>query len=164
MSSGIVRCVIRTLDPSHADECEAIMRSLPEWFGIEDAIRRYLQDIKSMETYGALLDDRALAGFLTVNQHFANAAEIHVMAIRAGYHRQGIGRRLLYQVENILQGRQVRFLQVKTLADRHPDVNYRNTRAFYEAVGFTPLEVFPTLWGEANPCLQMIKVLPQILT
>jgi hypothetical protein len=26
-------------------------------------------------------------------------------------------------------------------------------------MGFRPLEEFPELWGDANPCLQMIKSL-----
>ena len=26
--------------------------------------------------------------------------------------------------------------------------------------GFSPIEVFPTLWGEGNPCLLMAKPLP----
>jgi hypothetical protein len=33
----------------------------------------------------------------------------------------------------------------------------QETRKFYEAIGFVPLEVFPTLWGSENPCLVMIK-------
>jgi len=49
------------------------------------------------------------------------------------------------------------FLTVKTLADTHPDEGYAGTRRFYLAMGFKPLEVFPTLWDEANPCLLMVK-------
>ena len=53
----------------------------------------------------------------------------------------------------------MRFLSVKTLASEHPDLNYAMTRRFYEAAGFIPLEVFPTLWEEGNPCLLMIRPL-----
>ena len=50
-------------------------------------------------------------------------------------------------------------LQVKTLSESHPDAGYAKTRAFYRAMGFHPLEEFKTLWGEANPCLLMVKKL-----
>jgi coenzyme F420-0:L-glutamate ligase/coenzyme F420-1:gamma-L-glutamate ligase len=46
---------------------------------------------------------------------------------------------------------------VKTLAPTRPDENYARTRAFYEAMGFTPLEVFPELWDPRNPALQLVK-------
>jgi hypothetical protein len=44
-------------------------------------------------------------------------------------------------------------LTVKTLSPSRPDPNYAGTRRFYEAVGFLPIEEFPTLWGANNPCL-----------
>lgn len=61
--------------------------------------------------------------------------------------------------EPILRAQKVEFLQAKTLSAKHPDVGYGRTRQFYLAVGFRPLEEFPDLWGEANPCLQLIKYL-----
>lgn len=45
------------------------------------------------------------------------------------------------------------------MLSRDPDPGYVKTRAFYQARGFVSLEVFPTLWGPANPALQMIKSL-----
>jgi XTP/dITP diphosphohydrolase len=50
-------------------------------------------------------------------------------------------------------------LTVKTLAPSAGDRLYARTHRFYAAEGFVPLEVFPTLWNEANPCLLMAKVL-----
>jgi hypothetical protein len=36
------------------------------------------------------------------------------------------------------------------------------TRLFYEAIGFLPIEVFPTLWDPWNPRLLMLKrLLPE---
>ena len=34
---------------------------------------------------------------------------------------------------------------------------YAQTRAFYLAMGFRPLEELRKLWDEANPCLIMVK-------
>ena len=66
---------------------------------------------------------------------------------------------MLCRAERHLGKRGFEYLQVKTLSERHPDLNYARTRAFYSAMGFRPLEEFPELWGEKNPCLQMIKSL-----
>jgi hypothetical protein len=50
-------------------------------------------------------------------------------------------------------------LHVKTLAPSDPDPGYAATRAFYEAVGFLPLEVLPQVWGPENPCLLLVRPL-----
>ena len=57
-------------------ECEAVLRTLPKWFGIEPALRMYARDSAAMPTF-ALTDEGAVVGFLTLQEHFANAWEIH---------------------------------------------------------------------------------------
>lgn len=47
----------------------------------------------------------------------------------------------------------------KCHADSHPSAAYGETRRFYAALGYQPLEVFPALWAPHLPVLQMIKVL-----
>ena len=49
-----------------------------------------------------------------------------------------------------------RFLTVKSLTTSNDDPNYARTRLFYEAIGFLPIEEFPTLRGPENPCLLML--------
>jgi ribosomal protein S18 acetylase RimI-like enzyme len=138
--------------------CEPILRSLPDWFGIEQASQQYVRDVEAYPTLLAGINDQAV-GFLTLVEHSAFAAEIHVMAVLEAYHRQGVGRALVNAAEAYLRERQFEFLQVKTLSARHPDEGYALTRAFYLSMGFRPLEEFPTLWGPQNPCLQLIKAL-----
>ena len=70
--------------------------------------------------------------------------------------RSGTGRRLLAALEADCREKGFRFLQVKTVAAGHYE-EYDRTRLFYEAMGFTQLEVFPTLWDPWNPCLVMVK-------
>lgn len=136
--------------------CEGVLRALPEWFGIEEANLQYLKDIAGLPTFLAQLTG-CIAGFLTLKQLTAYAAEIHVMGVLPVYHRLGIGRHLVEAAEIHLKSQGIEYLQVKTLSPAHPDAGYAKTRAFYQALGFRPLEEFPTLWGEANPCLQMVK-------
>lgn len=138
--------------------CDPILRSVPEWFGIESANQHYLKYVDEHPVFVAY-DDGQARGFLALEQHFPLSAEIHVMIVHRDYHRQGIGRKLIDATEAQLRSEGVRFLQVKTLADSHPDKGYRLTRAFYRSAGFVPLEVFPELWGKENPALQLIKAL-----
>ena len=138
--------------------CEPILRALPDWFGIEEALVDYVKDTDVMPTFVAVTDDGP-AGFLTINRHFPGAAEIQVMGILPGLHRKGIGQALLDRAEAWLCGESVQYLQVKTLSPARPDEAYERTRAFYLAMGFGPLEEFKTLWCEANPCLLLVKKL-----
>ncbi len=136
--------------------CAPILRALPQWFGIEEATQHYIDSIRTLPTLLARLDDSP-AGFLTIKQHSDSAAEIYVMGVYPHFHRHGVGRALLKQTEMELQAQGIRFLQVKTLSSKHPDPYYARTREFYEAMHFVPLEEFDDLWGEANPCLMLIK-------
>jgi GNAT superfamily N-acetyltransferase len=139
-----------------SEVCQPILRALPEWFGIEAATAQYVGDTAVLPTWIALADEQPV-GFLTLKAHGDYAAEIQVMGVLPGHHRSGVGRALVADVEAYLGQRGVEYLQVKTLSPSHPDRNYARTRRFYLAVGFRPLEEFPDLWGEANPCLQMVK-------
>jgi len=141
--------------------CEPILRALPEWFGIEEATQQYIRDIDQLPTLLARLDGEVV-GFLTIKQHTECAGEIHVMGVRQDVQRRGIGRALLVKAEEHLTKRGVEYLQVKTLSPARPNEHYRRTREFYAAMGFRPLEEFPLLWGEANPCLQMVKKLGKL--
>lgn len=139
-------------------ECESVLRSLPEWFGIEDALLKYATDTARYPTFAALHDEK-VAGFITLREHFAAAWEIHCVAVRREFRNHGIGSILLGYSESWLAGRTVRFLQVKTVAHTSESAEYAQTRAFYSARGFTPIEVFPALWSPQDPALQLIKAL-----
>lgn len=139
-------------------ECEAVLRTLPQWFGLEQALKEYVEDTVRWPTLGWADEDR-LIGFLTLREHFPAAWEVHCMAIDAGARGRGLGTALLAYAEQWLVQRGARFLQVKTLAATRPSPEYAQTRAFYASRGFTPIEVFPELWDPWNPALQCIKCL-----
>lgn len=149
----------KVVDPDlKANLCEKVLRSLPEWFGIESAILDYINDVRGMETWSVLVD-QAEVGFLSVNKHNTWTAEIHVMGVMPSFHGQGLGTQLLRVVEQELSLEGFQFLTVKTLSESRPNEEYDKTRKFYLRAGFLPLEEFKTLWGEANPCLMLIKTL-----
>lgn len=136
--------------------CEPILRSLPAWFGIEEAIVHYVAEIEHLPTFLAG-DSDGVVGFVSIKQHYPSSAEVYVIAVRQEVHRQGVGLALVERAKDWLRGQGVEYLQVKTLGPSHPDAGYAKTRAFYAAVGFRPLEELTELWDERNPCLIMVQ-------
>jgi GNAT superfamily N-acetyltransferase len=139
--------------------CEKILRSLPDWFGIETAILDYISDAEQMLTLVAENEAQEKVGFLTLNFHNQFSCEVHVMGVLPDFHGRGIGSALINEAEALLVRKGTRFLTVKTLSPSRESSDYQKTRMFYESKGFLPLEEFKTLWGEDNPCLMMIRVL-----
>ncbi|RCS21361.1 GNAT family N-acetyltransferase [Phyllobacterium salinisoli] len=97
--------------------------------------------------------------FLSFRSISEFAAEVHVMGVKAGWHRMGIGRALIEVAKDHAVSKNARYLTVKTIAASKSDENHAATRAFYESVGFLPIEEFPALRGAGNPCLFMIQPL-----
>jgi coenzyme F420-0:L-glutamate ligase/coenzyme F420-1:gamma-L-glutamate ligase len=146
--------VVEIQDPAErARIAETVLRDLPDWFGIEEATRRYIEDAATLPTLAVEPD----IGFLCLKQHTPRAAEIYVMGVRRAQHRRGIGRALVAAAESWCRVRGVPYLHVKTLGPSRPDPGYDATRSFYEAVGFVALEELHGLWDENNPTLVLVK-------
>jgi GNAT superfamily N-acetyltransferase len=140
------------------DAVAALLRGLPEWFGIEDATAAYIEAARTMPTVLAY-EDSLVVGALLWARHFEAAAEVHLMAVESSRHRRGIGTALLERAEEQLRADGVRYLQVKTLGPSSPDDGYEKTRLFYEARGFVALEEMFGVWLEDNPMLILVKAL-----
>ena len=138
--------------------CERVLRTLPRWFGIEESLLEYAQNTGHLPTFVAK-DKEAIVGFLSLQQHFAQSWEVNCVAVDLAYRGQGLGRRLQEAAEAWLVSSGATVVQVKTLAASHPSTAYAETRKFYEALGYVPLEVFPTLWEAHLPVLQLVKPL-----
>jgi ribosomal protein S18 acetylase RimI-like enzyme len=140
-------------------DVERILRSLPEWFGMEDALLDYVASAATLPSVAAVDEaDGAVVGVCLVRHHTPVAAEIDLLAVLRDRHRQGIGRLLVDQVIRDVRSQGCALLQVKTFGPSVPNEPYERTRAFYEAIGFLPLEERTDIWGPENPCL--ISVLP----
>jgi coenzyme F420-0:L-glutamate ligase/coenzyme F420-1:gamma-L-glutamate ligase len=72
-------------------------------------------------------------GFISLEQHFPAAMEVRLIGVRRDLRRQGLGRALVRAAESWCSAHGIEYLHVKTSVNR----------AFYEAVGFTPLEAVP---------------------
>lgn len=173
--------MVRTLGRS--DAAHDILEELPEWFGIDRFTHEYVEAAAKFPNYvavtvpgavpshgaqvavnasigadGGTIPVEDVLGVLLLDQRFPTSAEVHLLAVRRKQHREGIGRTLLERVEQDLRAQGVRLLSVKTLGPSAPDPGFEQTRAFYRACGFHPVEEFPDLWVD-DPCLLMVKAL-----
>jgi len=148
---------IRKIRHSDIAACTAILRALPQWFGIEQSIQEYAQNLTALDGFVAE-ETGAIAAFVGLKRYGDAAIEIDVIAVKPESRRQGLGRSLLAHVEKHATSPQTRLLHMKTLAPSDPDPNYAETRAFWEANGYIPMDAHD-LWGEENPCQVMVKPL-----
>jgi ribosomal protein S18 acetylase RimI-like enzyme len=138
-------------------ETRALLDALPDWFGIPEANAHYVEESRTLPTVAALHDGEVV-GVCLLKRHFPEAAEIELLAVRPDLHRLGVGRRLVAGAEADLRRDGVRVLQVKTRGPSDYYEPYARTLAFYEALGFLPLEERLDIWPD-DPCLLMVKPL-----
>lgn len=149
--------IMRIEDPEQkAKIASEVLLDLPDWFGIPEARDAYINDSKQLPFWAAKTGNEII-GFITLTETSPETSEIHCMGVKQAYHRQGIGTQLYLELEKHAKEK-YKYLQVKTVEEGHY-AEYDQTVAFYRSVGFSKLEVFPTLWDRHNPCLVMIKAL-----
>ena len=132
--------VIRPLDPvNDSAACDAIVASLPDWFGLEEGIRECAEAVRTQPGLAAEVDGE-VSGFLTIARPYPQTPEISWLAVHARDRRRGIGRALIVALSDQLRTHGDRLVLVKTLSDRtDPGPEYAETRAFYLAMGFVPV-------------------------
>ena len=147
---------VRDLDHERdAEACDAIVAGLPEWFGDPQGIADCAAAVRSHD--GLVAGDGEPIGFLTWVRVDDDVAEITWMAVRADRRRGGVGRALVEALIGRLDGSGVGELHVKTLSQREPYAPYGETRAFYGANGFEPVEELD-IWGPENPAVLLSRI------
>src|SRR5690242_10259031 len=120
--------VIRKLEIRDAPACDAIIASLPEWFGNEAGIDQCAAAVRSQQGLVSEVDGRVV-GFVTHVLHAPGAAELTWMAVDADFRRGGHGTALVDALVDGLRRDGVRLLSVKTLSESAGDSCYAQTRA-----------------------------------
>lgn len=129
---------------------EAILYNLPKWFGLPESTRGYISESKNMP-FWAYFEGETPKGFIVLKETAPKTAEIYVMGVLQDSHRKRIGTALWESFLQYAKNQGYEYVQVKTVqSGKYKE--YDITNAFYRSLGFRELEVFPTLWGEANPC------------
>jgi len=138
--------------------CESILGSLPQWFGIDETNRAYIEVLGKFPTSVARLND-SVVGFVALEEHTSNSVELHILAVSPELHRTGIGKKLLEWSENYCRDRNVKLFHVKTRGPSTPDPDYEKTRQFYLAHGFETLFESLALWGPEDAALILVKTI-----
>ena len=150
--------IVEVLDQEEkAAIAEKVLLALPDWFGLPESTREYIEESRLLPFWAAF-DGEAAVGFVSLTRSSRDAADVFCMGVLPAYHRQGLGRQLMAALEQYARAAGFRLLQVKTVNEGHYQA-YDRTIAFYEGMGFYRLEVFPTLWDAWNPCLVLVKPL-----
>jgi ribosomal protein S18 acetylase RimI-like enzyme len=140
---------IRPLRPGDAEGCDQIVASLPYHFGREDGRQACARAVRGQPGLVAVRDG-TVVGFLTLERHFDQAAEITWMAVHADQRRRGAGRALVERACRELAAEGRRLLLVLTVSPSDPGPEppdgYQATRAFYRSAGFVLARDLPGLW------------------
>jgi len=145
---------IKEMPRPRTQACRAILRALPDWFGIEAYVESYAHDAEVYPTFGAYDVSGALVGFITVRRDSDEAFEVHVLGVAPEHHGQGIGKVLIARAREHAREMGCHALTVKTLGPSKPDPHYDRTREFYLRCGFQPVDERFDIWPE-NPFLIM---------
>lgn len=145
-------------DKQVPDDVARLLAKVPEWFGQPEANAEYIEAARRKETWTVRDAHGRVVGVTLIDRHFPHVTEVHLTVVDRAVHGSGVGTAMLRAIESDAVHRGVRLLEVKTLGASHPDAGYARTRHFYEKCGFLALEE-TDLWGDANPCLIMVKPL-----
>lgn len=61
---------IQKISRNKGEICGEILRSLPEWFGIEESLRNYVEDAKTRPMFVSM-EGEVLTGFISLTLHNA---------------------------------------------------------------------------------------------
>lgn len=133
---------------------EDVLLDLPEWFGIPESTQEYIDKGSKMPSFVAYIDNHPI-GFISIKTLNDDEIELYVLGVKKKYHRLGVGRKLLNETLKYCKANDVKRIIVMTLDESYEpfDINYDNTRKFYEAIGFIKMNVDTKIWGPTCPCL-----------
>lgn len=134
---------------------ESVLLDLPEWFGLPESTREYVEKSKDMP-FWAVMEEEEPKGFIVLKETSPHTAEIYVMGVKKSCHGRGMGKQLFEAFHSYAREQGYSYLQVKTVQEGHYE-EYDRTGAFYKKMGFQELECFPTLWDEWNPCQIFVR-------
>ena len=86
--------VIQRASANTSSDFETVLRSLPSWFGQEEALLQYDRDAVNLTTFVTETTD-GLLGFVTVKQQFTTSFEVHCIAVHAPHRGCGLGSKLI---------------------------------------------------------------------
>jgi GNAT superfamily N-acetyltransferase len=136
-----------------------ILEALPDWFGDAGAIDNYVLAAGENDFVSTVaVDSGQVVGVSLTHRHFRESAELHLIAVDPEARGNGVGRALINHVAGDLRDDGCKLLSVHTVGPSFDNEPYAHTRAFYQAMGFSPLEEHNNLdW--VGPTLILVRQL-----
>lgn len=152
---------VRSLSPSDAGACEAVVDTLPQFFGDPEGLAELAVALRSQEGWVAV-EGAEVIGFVTQLAHGSSSMEITWLAVRNDRRQRGIGRALVEAVASAASARRARLLSVLTLGPSAPEPaavdGFEGTRRFYQRLGFIAVrELDLETWS--SPALLLVRPL-----
>jgi GNAT superfamily N-acetyltransferase len=142
--------------------CDAVIRSLPYFFGDEDGIRACAEAVQT-QTGWVARDGDEVVGFATTALASRRCQEITWLAVRAERRRSGVGRLLVEQVAAAAAAAGAPLLCALTLGPSVDETGvedgYEGTRKFWARVGFLPVKELSLRTWNDEFALLMVRVL-----
>tara|TARA_R110000868_G_scaffold340701_2_gene601420 strand:- start:2061 stop:2984 length:924 start_codon:yes stop_codon:yes gene_type:complete len=93
-----------------------ILNDLPQWSDIQASVAVYVQESDAYPMFACFAPDETAIGFLSLKSTSERSFEVHLMGVRACWHRMGIGQALIEAAKNHMASKGARYLKVNTLA------------------------------------------------
>jgi len=152
---------VRPLTPADADDCDAIMRTLPDFFGHEGGLAAYREAVRSQAGWVAEEGGRVV-GFATWEERTPATAEVTWMGVERSRRHGGIGTAIVESlVGELRQKGYALALALTSAAAKNAGVpdTYVPTRRFWLARGFLPL-IELDIWDTNVALLQVRAIAP----
>jgi len=135
-----------------------ILHDLPEWFGIEESTKEYIDNVIHYPFVTACISGENI-GFYSLREENCDTLDMYVLGIKQKFHHQGVGSKMQNFVNKYAENNGYKYLIVLTLAEKVQNKEYLQTRAFYIKNGFTDLYQNDRIFDKYNPCQIMIKTI-----
>ncbi|QMS85328.1 GNAT family N-acetyltransferase [Candidatus Xianfuyuplasma coldseepsis] len=135
-----------------------VLRDLPEWFGIEESTKEYIETVIKYP-FVAAFDHNLPIGFYSIRKENDKVLDMYVLGVLKQYHGTGVGTRLQEFVNQYANDHGYEYLMVLTLAEKKQNKEYLMTRKFYLNQGFIDFYQNDDIFDSQNPCQIMMKAL-----
>lgn len=155
----MMKIIFETDNKVKQDNCRKVLLDLPEWFGIDEATKEYIDTVVKYPFLTAYSDDNEVMGFYSIREENSDTLDMYVLGVKKKYHNQGIGTALQNYVYNYAKEKGYKYLLVLTLSKSHSDKGYALTRDFYHKNEFVDIYESDKIWDKSNPTQLMIRAI-----
>ena len=133
-----------------------VLRDLPEWFGIEESTKEYIENVVKYTFIAAYIDNEVV-GFYSLRHENKDTLDMYVLGVLKKYHNKGVGTKLQEYVNDYAKVKKYKYMMVITLAEKANNYEYALTRRFYLKMGFKDFYQNDKIFDSCNPAQILIK-------